>query len=267
MPDLSLSNSKKTMKISLRIIAIVGLSLFALLFSVTFGVPEAVEESAKGFVKKQIEKEIREKYTSSKASTFADKALQIAGDLGYEEQRIRNDLNNNLPEKIAEVIAKMCGYDCEKKKALTQSITSDYLEKIANLQIAQQNLGSIIKGKYIEIVSNLRTDLRIFLGCNAAIFFILLVISLLKPKAISHLFLPATFLLISTIAACAIYVFGQDWFYTILYNDYMGFGYLVYIGIIFGFLLDVALNKARVTTEIINAILNALGSALSVAPC
>lgn len=47
----------------------------------------------------------------------------------------------------------------------------------------------------------------------------------------------------------------------------MGFGYVAYIAVIFGFLIDIIFNKARVTTEIINAILNAIGSALSVAPC
>lgn len=255
------------MKISLRLIGIVGLSLFAMLFWVTFGVPDAVEESAKGFVKKQIENELREKYTDNKASTFTDRALQIVGSLGYEEQRIRDDLNNDLPENIAGVIAEMCGYDCEKKKAVAKSIASGYMERIANLQVAQQTLGSIIKGKYMEIVSNLKTDLRIFLGSNAAMFLILLLLSYLKPKAIYHLFLPSAFLLASTIAASAIYIFGQDWFYTILYSDYMGFGYLAYIGVIFGFLMDVAFNKARATTEIINGILNAIGSALSVVPC
>lgn len=64
-----------------------------------------------------------------------------------------------------------------------------------------------------------------------------------------------------------IYVFGQDWFYTILYNDYMGAGYLAYVAAIFGFLMDIALNKARVTTEVINGIFNVIGSAFSVLPC
>ncbi|MES9852460.1 MAG: hypothetical protein ABW170_11575 [Candidatus Thiodiazotropha sp. L084R] len=255
------------MKISLRLIGIIGFSLFTVLFWFTFGVPDAFEESAKGFVKSQIEKEVREKYSESKASTLADKALQIVGNLGYEEKQIRRDLNNNLPEKIASVIAEMCGYDCEKKKAVAKSIASGYMERIAKLQVAQQELGSIIKGKYIKIVNDLRTDLRIFLGSNAVMFLILLFLSFLKPKAISHLFLPGVFLLISTIAASAIYLFGQDWFYTILYNDYMGYGYMAYIGVIFGFLMDVTFNKAKVTTELFNRILNAIGSALSVAPC
>jgi hypothetical protein len=255
------------MKISLRLVGIIGLSLFSMLFWITFDFFGTVEESAKGFVKQQIEKEIREKYKDSKSSTFADKALRLAGSLGYEEQRIRDNLNNNLPEKIASIIAEMCGYDCEKKKALVKSMTSGYMERIANLQVAQQKLGSMVKGKYLEVVSSLKTDLRIFFGSNVVMFLILLLISFLKPKSVSHLFLPGAFLLVSTIAASAIYLFGQDWFYTILYNDYMGFGYLAYIGGIFGFLMDVAFNKARVTTEIINAILNAIGSAISVAPC
>ena len=70
----------------------------------------------------------------------------------------------------------------------------------------------------------------------------------------------------ATTVAAAFYLPGQDWFYTILYNDYMGFGYVAYIGVIFGFLTDVVFNAARITTQVINSILNAIGSALSVAP-
>lgn len=255
------------MKISLRIIGILGMVLFGLLFGLTYGIPEAVEESAKSFVKKQIEDEIREKYQNSKASTLSEKALKIANDLGYQENKIRENINNKLPEKIAEIIASLCGYDCERKKALTKSITAGYVERIANIQIAQQQLGQIIKGKYMEIIGDLRMDLRIFLGSNTAMFLILLLISLLKPKAVSHLFLPGVLLLISTIVASTIYIFGQNWFYTIIYNNYMGVGYLAYILIIFGFLMDIVFNRARITTEIINGIFNSIGSAITVFPC
>lgn len=252
------------MKISLRVIGILGLVFFTILFGLTYGAPEIVEESAKGFVKKQIEQEVSEKYQASKASTLAENALLIAEDMGHEKQQIQENIKNKLPEKIAEIIASMCGYDCERKKDFTKSITAGYMERIANIQIAQHKLGNIIKGKYLEIVGNLRFDLRIFLGSNAIMFLVLLLLSLLKPKAIAHLFLPGVLLLVSTIASSAIYIFGQDWFYTILYNNYMGFGYLAYISVIFGFLMDVALNKAKVTTKVINVTLNGLGS---VVPC
>jgi len=47
----------------------------------------------------------------------------------------------------------------------------------------------------------------------------------------------------------------------------MGFGYLAYISIIFGVLIDIVLNKARLTSNVINGIANVFGSAISVGPC
>jgi hypothetical protein len=74
-------------------------------------------------------------------------------------------------------------------------------------------------------------------------------------------------MLTSTLLTSYLYLFKQNWFYTILYSEYWGFWYLFYIGIIFLFLCDIIFNKARITTEIVNAILNALGSAFSTVPC
>jgi hypothetical protein len=260
-------NEKEDMSITLRSIGLFGILLFGVLFFFTFASSETIEESAKGFVKYQIEKEMRENQRLLTESSVADKARGIAEKLGKESEQIQENLEHNLPEKIASVISSMCGYDCERKKALAQSITSDYLERLKSISIAQDTLGYLIKGKYIEIVGNLKIDLRIFLGSNCLMFLILLIVSLSKPKAIAHLFLPGLLLLSATILASTIYIFGQDWFYTILYSDYMGFGYLAYIAVIFGVLVDIALNKARVTTEVINGIANAVGSAFSVAPC
>jgi len=255
------------MSTTLRIMGLFGILLFGVLFSITFVSPKTIEESAKGFVKCQIEKEIRETQQSLASSSVATKALSIANKLGLESDKLKADLESNLPEKIASVVASMCGYDCERQKALAQSITSGYLDRLKNINVAQDTLGDLIKDKYIEVVSNLKLDLRIFLGSNFLMFMILLVMSFAKPKAIAHLFLPGLLLVLATLISSAIYIYGQNWFYTILYNDYMGFAYLVYIAVIFGILVDVALNRARVTTEIINGIANILGSAFSVVPC
>ncbi|WP_428243252.1 hypothetical protein [Gynuella sp.] len=255
------------MSITLRSIGIIGILVFGVLFAITFVSPHVIEDSAKGFVKYQIEKEIEEKQQAIMDSSVASKALSIAKTLGVESEKIQEDLDNNLPEKIASVVAAMCGYDCERKKVLAQSITSGYMDRLKSISVAQNTLGSLIKGKYIEIVGKLKFDLRIFLGSNFTMFLILLAVSFVKPKAMVHLFLPGLLLLTATIISSGIYIYGQDWFYTILYNDYMGFGYLGYLSIIFAALMDIALNKARITTEIINGIANALGSALSVVAC
>ncbi len=255
------------MSITLRTIGMFGILLFGVLFSITFSSPEIIEKSAKGFVKYQIEKDVREKQKLISQSSVANKALSITKNLGIESEKIQKNLDNNLPERIANVIASMCDYNCERKNALALSITSGYLDRLKNINIAQDTLGNIIKEKYIEIVANLKFDLRVFFGTNFSMFLFLLILSFAKPKAIAHLFLPGLILLLATILSSSIYIFGQDWFYTILYNDYMGFGYLTYVAVIFGVLIDIALNKARVTTEVINGITNAVGSAFSVLPC
>jgi hypothetical protein len=63
------------------------------------------------------------------------------------------------------------------------------------------------------------------------------------------------------------YLFEQNWFHTILFNDYVGFGYFAYLGVAVAFLADIAFNRARVTTDLINAVLNAVGSAVQALPC
>lgn len=251
----------------LKLIALFGILLYGTLFLMTFVSSEKIEDSAKAFVKSQIEKEIRAKQKLISESAVTDAVLNLAAELGFEKEKIQADLDNNLPEKIAGIIASMCGYDCENKKALAQSISSGYLERIKNIRVAEQTLSDIVKGTYLEILSNLKRDLRIFLISNLTMFFIILVVSFLKPSNVQHLFLPGTLLALATMIAASLYIFGQDWFYTILYNDYMGFGYLVYVGVIFGILMDISLNKAKVTTEIINGIANAFGSAFSVVAC
>jgi hypothetical protein len=255
------------MSLTLRSIGFFGVLLFGSLFLVTFVSPETIESSAKGFVKYQIEKEVREKQAEYRSSAVVSNALIIAEKLGLESNAIQQNLKDNLPEKIASVIASMCGYDCERKKQIAQSITKDYIERIQSINIAQSTLGDLIKGKYVEIITNLKTDLRIFLGSNFSMFFILLLVSFVKPKAMVHLFVPGILLAVAAVISSSIYIYGQDWFYTILYNDYMGFGYLAYMTLIFSLLVDIILNQARITTEVINFIGHMFSAAFSVAPC
>ena len=255
------------MGITLRILGVMGVVLFGIFFVLTFLSPAQLETSAKRFIQHQIEQEIRAKYHAAESSSVTQKAKILADKLGLETDKIEQNLEDELPQKIASVIASMCGFDCERKKAVASSITQGYLDRIRNIKIAEHSLGNIIKGKYLQIVENLRLDLRIFLGTNLLSFLVLLAVSFAKPRAIQHLFLPGILLLVATVISATIYIFGQDWFYTILYNDYMGYAYSVYLLLIFAFFMDIVFNRARITTEIINTIANAIGSAFSVMPC
>lgn len=255
------------MNVSLRVLGLLGLLLFGSFFALTFGVPEAVEKSAKGFVQSQVQKEVREKIAPITESSVVNKAKALADKLGFQESQLKKDLENNLPEKIASIMAQMCGYDCEKKKQLANDIKDGYLDRIKNLKVGQINLSQIVQGKYVEIVGNLKLDLRIFSMSNTLMFLLLVLISLIKPQAIKHLYLPGFLLFVATVVATSFYLFGQDWFYRIIYNDYMGFAYLVYLAIIFGFMIDVVLNKCRITSFILNMLGHAITGIGSVSPC
>lgn len=255
------------MGVILRLIGFSGVVLFGFVFALTFTSLENIEQSAKGFVTYQIAKEVRLAQQAASQSAIAEQASGLAARLGYEKEQIVRDLEEKLPDKIARVVASMCGYDCERQKALSQSIATDYLERITRIQIAEDTLGNIIKGKYIEIVSRLKMDLRIFLGTNFVVFLFLLVLSFVRPQALMHLFLPGILLLISTFLAMCIYLFGQNWFFSILYNDYMGFGYLAYVAVIFGVLSDIAFNGARVISKIVSGVADAVGSSFVLSPC
>ena len=45
-----------------------------------------------------------------------------------------------------------------------------------------------------------------------------------------------------------LYLFSQDWLLTIIHGDYVGFAYIGWLGAAFLLLLDIAINRGRVTT-------------------
>lgn len=259
------------MKITLRVFGLLGVFLFGTAFWFTYGVPGFVEDAAKDFIKNRIEEETKEKIDSITLAAKDSKLGQIAQKLLKKQEddiaNLKAQLEAQIHEKIASVIAEMRDLDCECRKKYAQLIKRNIELHIASLQSVNEKLLDFMKTKYMEIVQKLSLDLRIFTGSNLVIFLLLLLVSFLKPKAIAHLFLPGVLLFVSTLICSYFYLFEQNWFFTIIYNDYLGFGYLAYVVLLFGIFCDIVFNRARITTEIINAILNAIGSALSVAPC
>ncbi|MCX7554309.1 hypothetical protein OS175_10495 [Marinicella sp. S1101] len=255
------------MKITLRISGMLGLLLFGFIFILTFTDAELVEKSAKNFVSYQVEKEVRTKLSGMANTKFGQKAQALADRLGLQERQIQQNLADELPQRIATIMAQMCGYDCEKSKQLAKGIKQDYLDKLKGLKMAQFNLAEIVSGKYIETVSQLQSDIRVFAFSNATMFLILFILSYLKPLAIKQLFVPGLMLFFATFIATAFYIFGQNWLYTLIFNDYMGWSYLVYLTVIFALLLDIALNKCRITSEIFNVLGSASSNITPVIPC
>ncbi len=259
------------MKFTLRFVGIVGVVIFGMFLYFTYGIPGYVEEIGKDFIKNQIRDETNEKIENIKLEGKGSKLAQLAGKLYQKHQeeidRVKSQLHNKAHEKLADVIAEMRDLDCECRNKYAQMYKEGFEFRIASLQSANEKLQDFMKAKYMEVAAELKKDVRIFAGCNFLVFLILFLVSFLKPKAISHLFVPGTLLTGSTLLCSYFYVFQQNWLFTIIYNDYMGFAFLGYVFLVFLFLCDIVFNHARVTTKIINGVLNAVGSAASVLPC
>jgi len=259
------------MKYALAIFASLGMVCFAILFTLTFSMPGFVEDIGKSFIKQQVQKSTNEFVDkialTSKDSSLAKFAQKLIDKNTQEIAQTKNKLKYRVGEKLAKYIAEMRDLDCECRKKYAQSINASYQSTISSLTFENAKLESFIKTNYMTVVDKLKLDIRQFAAANFFAFVLVLIVVLLKPRALIQLFVPAILLMISTVICSYFYLFEQNWFFTIIYDDFLGWTYLAYLMVVFGFFLDIVLNKAKVTTEIVNAIFEAIGSALTAVPC
>ncbi|MGR8935576.1 MAG: hypothetical protein ACU837_14470 [Gammaproteobacteria bacterium] len=259
------------MRIILGIIGLIGVLIFGTSFYFTYGVPGGVEEVAKDFIKERIEDETKERIDSlslaASESTLRKLAVKMMKGREQEIEQLKIKLQEKAYEKTAAVIAEMRDLSCECRIKYAQRLKENLELRISGLEAMNEKLMGFMKSKYMQVVNNLTHELRIFTGSNLAMFTLLLLASFLKPKAVIQLFVPGLLLAVSTIICSYFYLFEQNWFFTIIYSDFLGFWYLGYVGGLFLWFCDIIFNKARVTTEIVNMVLNAIGSALQAVPC
>lgn len=249
------------------IVSLLGIIIFSLGLAVTFASQETVERSAQSFIQHQISKEMQSIGNEASSSSYVEQLKEFERIFEDESAQVKKYLANNLDQKIADAIAALCSLDCDKRENIRQSIRSGLEARLERVGVSLDTVQSFIQGRYTAILEQLRYDLRIFLMTNIVMFACVAFAMLIKRRACIQLFVPAGLLTVSTVLSICLYVFGQNWFYTLLYEDFWGYTYSVYAGLIFLSLLDVVINRARVTSFIINAITSVLGSALSVVPC
>ena len=258
-------------KLSLRSIGVIGAAIFLTFFAFTYSVPGWVESFAADY----IESEAQERIDTSIDSIRPPESETVLGRLAqsmYERneseiEQMRSNLKNNVHEQWAAALASVRDLDCECREKWEDWFESGFNTNIALLQAANEQVSSFIHSTYMDVATELKRDIRIFTASNAAVFILLLIVTFLKPQAITHLFLPGVLLAVSTLICSYFYIFEQNWLLTIIHNSYLGFAYLAWLGVVFLILCDIIFNRGRITTEILNAFLNAIGSALSVVPC
>jgi hypothetical protein len=259
------------MKLGFRLLALLGTLFFGFALALTFATPEFVERVGSDFIKQRIEQETHEKIDSLTLSTGDSRLGRLAQKvLDGQQERIdtlKSEIKARADAKIADVFAQMSVFDCECRARFEAAIDRDLWMDLTLAQVAVAKVEEFLEAKYVDVVRKLRTDLRIFLGSNLLAFLALLLVAFAKPGATAPLLVPGAILMTAVVICSYFYVFQQNWFFTIIYGDYVGFAYVAYLGSVFGFLCDIVLNCGRVTTWLLNLLMDAIGSTLTFEPC
>jgi hypothetical protein len=173
------------------------------------------------------------------------------------ERRVGAPIGTLSDSRIAE-LARKALRKTDRDIALTeQSIRARVPAKVA----------ALVESAYASVRANLLRELRIFTASNAVAFALLAAVTWFRRGAALHLLLPA-FVLVGAVAVTgSLYLFNQDWLHTIVFGDYVGLTYSAYLAAVALLLADVAFNRARVTTQILNVALHLIGSTAVVMSC
>ena len=237
----------------LRVVSGLLTAVFLGLFLLVWLAPERVERSAKSFAQARLQTTAMEKFDHADDSPLSQSLERLREQYMAEADATTAMIEARVGDAVAAIIARMCHLDCKLRSKLAGNIQRGLKEQLAKYNAAIESVQGALKDGFREIVTRILDDLKIFLGSTGLSTFAVFLIAMLRPAFARPLFLPATLLLVSSLTSVMIYVFGQNWFFTILFNDYMGYGYAAYIGVIFLFLIDIVYLHATITTAIIEA--------------
>jgi uncharacterized membrane protein YeiB len=249
------------------VIAATGFAVFGTVFALSYVSQSFVETVGKEVIRLEVQRRVAEKVEALDGSRLVGLAERLSGRNAEELAAARRQLTDGLPAKVAETVARMRSLDCDCRRAVERRMTGLLEGRAATFAQLNERLALLIRTKYMETAERLTREFRIFSGANAMVFGILGAVTLLRRKAKLQLVLPTLVLLGAACLTAYFYVFQQDWLYTILFSEYVGLGYFGYLSLAGALLADIAFNRARITTAIVNAAGNVVGSAIQAVPC
>jgi hypothetical protein len=246
---------------------LLGTVLFAAALLISFLHPILIEQAAREIVRIEVERRVGEKIealSNAKVTVLAQKSL---GKTDEELDAAKRALAQDLPRKVANVVADMLNADCECRKRLVELGIKAHNKRVSSLSRMRENLVGLIESAYATVSANLMREFRIVMGSNAVAFAMLSLVAYFRRGASLQLFVPTLILAGAVAITGSLYLFNQNWLHTIIYNQYVGFGYAGYLALVSALLADILLNRARITTELVNLFFQAIGSTLQAVPC
>jgi ABC-type multidrug transport system fused ATPase/permease subunit len=264
---MSVAAHHQTLRAALLLASIGGAVFFGAALLVSYVQPLLVEKAAREIVRTEVERRVGDKIEVLSNSKVVDLAQKALGKTEDEIVAARRAIADDVPRRVAEVVADMLNADCECRKRLVERAVKAQEEQLSSLGQIRQRLVGLIESSYASVTHNLMREFRIFSAANAAAFALLGLVTCFRRAAALQLMLPAVVLLGAAVITGALYLFNQNWLHTIIYSDYVGMAYFAYLAAVALALADVIFNKARVTTWLLNRAFDTVGSAAVATPC
>ena len=245
-----MNNSARVVSV-FALIATLGLSA---LFTASFFGSIWIETLAAAVIKPQIISRVASRLDRFEENALVDKARAKFAGLDARIAAGREKLEQTVSKSVDDVAARMANPTCECRKTLSEKYREAFERDATNASLLKEKLTQLVETKYGEVASKLLREWRIFTGVNAVAFSALLLLSFYQ-SALGARLLPVALVMITGVALTSwFYLFNQDWFGTVLFGAYVGWGYALWLTLVFALLADLALNRARVTSRILSSI-------------
>lgn len=247
-------------------VATCGLIVFAGLWTLSMTRPHLIEASARTLLLAEVERRTQARIDTLSDETLSGLARTVMADHARETEQLRR-LRDTVADRVRSTVDAMADADCRCRAGLQDPVRAGIDARLERLAGWDARLDALVEGAYAHTAARVQREVRIFAGTNAMAFLVLGVIAWRRRAATLQLLVPAAVLLGSVGVSASLYLFNQDWVRTVFFNDYLGYGYVAWLGVLLALLADILVNRARVTTRIINAVLHAAGSAVTALPC
>ncbi|MEL7108578.1 MAG: hypothetical protein AAGJ68_03055 [Pseudomonadota bacterium] len=249
----------------------VGTLVFLLAFLYISLAPDDFDKRAQSFAISQVEKSVDERLSTIANSETADRISDLAGRVSDRlKSRIdeaRDGLDSGMDEFIADILAAACKLDCERRDEAAAAVRSFYESSILRHSMALERIQAFVEGQFDDVMEELRGDLKIFVGSSGVALGFAFLLALFRGPAAVHL-LPISITLSASILLMAVwYGLGHDWVSAILYSDYWGWSYSVLLAVLSSLMVDIAANRARISSFILNTIGRLFSGGFEVSPC
>ena len=254
------------MNYSARVVSVFALLAtlgFAVLFAGSFFGSIWIESLAVAIIKPQIVARVANRLDHFEANGLIEKARAKFPGLDSRIAAGREKLEQTVSKSVDDVAARMTNPSCECRKALSEKYREAFERDATTASLLKDKLTELVETKYGEVASKLLREWRIFTGVNTVTFLALFLLSFFRSVLGARLLPVALAMFVGVAVTGWFYLFNQDWFGTVLFGAYVGWGYALWLAFVFALLADLALNRARVTSRV----LSSLGGDFVPLPC